>query len=186
MRTCLIFMIVGWVALLAGRGYAASEQSPSESPGKTSGGYARNAEHAATASKQNRRTDKNPSTKTPVRPRAVEKNHADSHNSLTKATRPKQPSINGEHSRSGSAINLRQSGPNRSGGATRVEVIHHETLHRTQPVRPPGVVRTNAPSLSNVRHRGSNPAVIGGPASSGTRNTAALNGNQIGRRPGRN
>jgi len=184
MRTCLTFMIVGWVALSAG--YAASQQSPSKTPAKTSSDLARDAEKPALASNRKRQTDKKRFTEPPVHRRAVERNHADSHNSLTKATRPKQPLTNGEHSRSGSAANLRQSGPNRSGGAAKDGLIHNETLNRTLTVRQPSVLRTDAPSLNNVRHRGPNPAVIGGPASSGTGNTAAINGTHMGRRPGRN
>ena len=178
MRTCLIFMVIGWVALVAG--YAASEQSPAENPAKTSSDHARDAEKPASAGNRNRQTA--PSTGTPVHRRAVEKNYVRSHTSLAKATRPKQPS-SGEHSRSVSAMELHQPRLNRSGGATKEGVIHNETLNRTLPVRPPSVPRTNTPSLNNVRHRGPNPAVIGGPRSSNTSNTAAINGTHLGRRP---
>lgn len=188
MRTCLIFIIVGWVALLAGTGYAASQQSPSESIANTSSDHARDAEHAAPASNRNRQADRKASTETAAPRRASKKDHARSPASLTKAIRPRQPSSNGEHSKSGSAINPRQPVLNSSSGVTKEGLIHNhnETLSRTQPVRPSGVVRTKAASLNNARHRGPNPAAIGGPASSDTRDTAAINGNHVGRRPGRN
>lgn len=181
MKTCLIFMIVGWVALLAG--YAASEQSPSGSPAKTSSVHAREAEKSAPASNRKRQTDKKSSTEPPVRRRAVEKNHAYSHASPTKVNRRKQPSSNGLHSAVGNAADVRQSHSNTSGAGTKEILTHNQTVNRTPPVRPSGVVRTNAPWVNNVRHRGPNPAVLGGPASSGTRNTAAINGAHLGRRP---
>jgi hypothetical protein len=54
---------------------------------------------------------------------------------------------------------------------------------RRSTVRLPGPVKAAAPPLSNVRHRSPNPAVIGGVADLGKRNTGAINGRQVPRRP---
>ncbi|MGA7447595.1 MAG: hypothetical protein WBQ43_21375 [Terriglobales bacterium] len=59
------------------------------------------------------------------------------------------------------------------------------------PVRPPGTVRPTAatlnPSLNNVRHRGPNPAVVGGLAGGSANlhssNTGAINGTHMHRKP---
>lgn len=51
------------------------------------------------------------------------------------------------------------------------------------PARSPRPVGPAAAPLSNVRHRSSNPAVITGSAGPGKRNTGAINGNQVHRRP---
>ena len=185
MRTGLILAIVTWLALSAG--YAASGQSPSESAARTSRGFARDAGHAAPARHRYRPTGKKTSA-APDHPRTSEKNPGRGHAGVPVATHPKQPLTKGEPSRSGSAVNFHASSLNRSSGVTKDGSIqtHTGTSHRTLPVRSPGMARTTAPSFSNVRHRSLNPAAIGGPASSSTRNTAALNGTQMGRRPGRN
>ena len=51
------------------------------------------------------------------------------------------------------------------------------------PVRPLGLARAGAPPLSRVRHRGSNPAIIAGTAELAKRNTGAINGAVVSRRP---
>jgi len=188
MKPGLVFVVIAWVALLPGTRYAASQQSSSENSANTSSDHARDTEHAAPARKRNRQTDGETSTGAPDHPRTSEKNPARSPARVPAATRPKQPSRNEQHSRSGGAINLHQPGLNRSGAVTKEGLLHNqnETPHRTLPIRPPGTARTNATSLSNVRQRGPNPAVIGGPASSDTRNSGAISGNRMGRRPGRN
>ena len=187
MKTCLILMIVGWVALMSGTCRAASQRSSSENPPNTISNL-RNAHHAAPASNRNRHAVGKASAAAADHHRASEKNPVRGHARVPAANRPKQPLTDGEHSKSGSAINLHQSVLNRPSGVTKDGLIqsHNETPQRSLPGRPLGVVQTTAPSLSNVRHRGSNPAVIGGLASSDTRNTAAINGNQFGRRSGRN
>jgi hypothetical protein len=50
-------------------------------------------------------------------------------------------------------------------------------------VRAPSVVRPAVPLLNNVRHRGPNPAVMGGPTDFHSRNTAAINGSRMIHRP---
>ena len=80
-------------------------------------------------------------------------------------------------------MNLHQPGSDKSGGAAKGGLIQNETVHNALPVRPSSVVRPTAPSLNNVRHRGPNPAVIGGSANSDRRNTGAINGTRMNRKP---
>ena len=64
-----------------------------------------------------------------------------------------------------------QAGPTRSGVVA--PQVQNKSAGRPLAV-PPSVAHGN-----NVRHRGSNPAVVGGPASSNTRNVGALNGTSM-------
>ena len=114
---------------------------------------------------------------------ASDKNHPRSRASLTKANRPKQLPNSRERSIPGNAMNLHQPGSAKSGGAAKDGLIRNETVNNALPVRPPSVVRPTVPSLNNVRHRGANPAVIGGSANSDSRNTGAINGTRMNRRP---
>jgi hypothetical protein len=80
-------------------------------------------------------------------------------------------------------MNLRNSGSNKSGGAAKGGLIRQGQANGTQSLRPPDVVRPRAPSLNNVRHRGANPAVIGGAANSDARDSGAINGTRVHRKP---
>jgi len=181
MRSTFVLVIAGWVALTPGMGYAATQPSSSGNPAKTTSNQ-REARPVVPAGNRNRQTHGRVSAGTPGH-HAPQKNHTPSHPSPTEATRPKHPSRSGEHSKSRNAIALHQPGPNRPGPVTRNGLIHNQTGNHTLPVRSPGVVGSSELTSNNVRHRGPNPAVIGGPASSIARNTAALNGTHMGHRP---
>jgi len=64
---------------------------------------------------------------------------------------------------------------------------HRSETRLPAPAAPPRAAtvraRAVAPPLSTVRHRGSNPAVIAGSADLGKRNTGAIDGKQVHRRP---
>lgn len=184
----LMFALINCAALMHASAYAASSipwsrASASDSPATTISKPS-NANRAASARKENRQMDGKTATAAPDHSRTSEKNHARGHVGVPATARPKQPLTNGEHTRSGRAINLHQPRPNRPSGVTSEGLIHNhgETPHHTQTVQPPNVVRTNAPSSSNVRHHGLNPALIGGPASLNTRGTS-INGARMARRP---
>ena len=55
--------------------------------------------------------------------------------------------------------------------------------HLQQPVPAHGGSANRTATASNARHRGANPAIIGGPTGSHTGHTAALSGTHVGRRP---
>ena len=104
-----------------------------------------------------------------------------------KANRPKQLPNSRRRSIPGNAMNLHQPGSDKSGAAAKGGLIQNETANNALPVRPPSAVRPRqrvSPSLNNVRHRGPNPAVIGGSAgNSNSRNTGAINGTRMHRKP---
>jgi len=117
--------------------------------------------------------------------RASAENHLRSRALLTAAKRPKQLTNSRKHSIPGNAMNLHQPG-SKSDGAAKAGLIQNETVNNALPVRPRSVVRPTAslnPSLNNVRHRGPNPAVVGGSANSDSRDTGAINGTHMHRKP---
>jgi hypothetical protein len=66
------------------------------------------------------------------------------------------------------------------GGAAKDGLIQNKTLSDALPVRPrSAVIRPSAPTLNNMRHRGANPGVVGGPAISEGRNSGAITGPRV-------
>jgi hypothetical protein len=186
--TCLLFLTINCAALMHGRGYAApsnpaSQQTSPQSAAKTVSDDPRDGEHAAPADDGKHQKDGKPSDEQRGHRHASDKNHPRSRASLTKANRPKQVPNNRERSTSGNAMNLHQPGSAKSGGAAKDGLMQNETLNNALPVRPPTVVRPTVPLRTNVRHRSANPAVIGGSATSDRRNTVAINGTHMNRRP---
>jgi len=61
--------------------------------------------------------------------------------------------------------------------------IRNQAARGALPARTSGAARPAAPLLGSARHRGANPAVVGGSASAAVRNAAALNGTAMKRKP---
>ena len=185
--TCLLFLAIGCAALMRGTSYAdqsnpASPKSSSESAAKTTSDHPRDAAHSAPAEDGKNQNDGKPSDERRDPRHASDKNHQGSRASLTSANRPKQASNDRERSTSGNATNLHQPGLSKSGGVAN-GLSQKATVNNVLPVRRPSVTRPIVPSPSNVRHRGANPAVIGGSANSDSRNTGAINGARMNRKP---
>jgi hypothetical protein len=175
--TCLLFLSLilpmSWAALMPGTSYAASShQTSAESSATTL--------VAGSSSKEQRY------------PRHVShKNHPRSRASLTAPNHPKQLPNGRKRSIPGNAANLHQSGSGKSSDAAKSRLIQNETASKATPVRPPGTFRPTAaslnPSLNNVRHRGPNPAVVGGSAGGSANlnssNTGVINGTRMHRKP---
>jgi len=67
-----------------------------------------------------------------------------------------------------------------SGGAARDGLTQNKIPSNALPIRPrSAVIRPSVPSLNNMRHRGANPAVVGGPAISQGRNSGAITGTRM-------
>lgn len=170
--TSLVFMMIGCATLIAGTGYAAPaspafQQTSNESSANTARDHSRDTAHASPAGgaeyqKQGKR----------LRSSA----------SLTKASRPRQVLNNRERSASGNATKVQRPGSSQFGAARGASGCS-ETVSRALPIRPPNAVHPSVSSLNNVRHRGSNPAVIGGLANVETMNASAINGTRMNRRP---
>jgi hypothetical protein len=96
------------------------------------------------------------------------------------ATRPGRQPVTIPARPTGTAMKS-QRPANRTGAAARQAFIQYQAANRGLPLeRPAGVAM---PSLSNVRHRGTNPPIIGGAANSTRHVTGALSGTGIKRRP---
>lgn len=178
----LLFLTIGCAALMPGGAYGhsstqASRQSSSESYVKTAINRPQDAEQAAPADGDRHQKDRNAPDEQRDRRHASGKNHPRSPAAAIK-DRPKQVPNNRERSTSGNAMGLHQPGSAKSGGAARGGSIQRGTVNRALRVRP-NVVGPTAP----VRHRGANPAAIGGSANSDGRNTGAINGTRMNRRP---
>jgi len=178
MKICLIFMIVGWVALMPGRGHAASQSSSQDATNRSSD-HAREAEHTAPTEQRNHRTDGKPSTDR----RDYRLGSSPSHANAIKPSVPKQLPNRPKRSTSGNATKLHEPGSSGSDGRLRGGSVQSKNASAALPVRPPTVVRPPAPPPDTVRHGGTNPAVIGGSANSDARNTGALNGTRMPHKP---
>jgi|SRR5208283_2434338 len=115
--------------------------------------------------------------------RAADKNHPPIRASLAKANRLNQIPNRQEHSKTVNAINLHKPVSDKSGGVVKGGLTQNETGNHVLPVRSPSIVRPTVPPLDNMRHRSPNPAVVGGSANSITKNTGAINGTRMNRKP---
>jgi hypothetical protein len=116
-----------------------------------------------------------------------DKTRSHSRASMTATKRPAQFSKKNKHAASGNGLNPRQPNPDKSGGAAKGGLIQHEAVNRAPQVRSANVFKPNAasllPSANSPRHRGPNPAVVGGSAHTSSSNTGAINGTSMHRKP---
>lgn len=186
--TCLLFLTISCAALLHGTDCAAQssqayQQTSTESAANTAGGHPRDGERAAPADDGKHRKDGKPSDEQRDHHQASEKNDPRSRASLIKATRPKQLPSSRNRPIPVNAMNLHQPGSAKSSRAAKDGLIQNETVNNALPVRLPSVVRPTVRSLNNVRHRSPNPAIVGGLGNSNIRNTGAIDGAHMNRRP---
>ncbi len=185
--TCFLFLMIGCAGLTPGTSCAAqsssaSQQPPSESSANTISDHPRDAVHGAPVQDGKNQKDGTPSDEQRDHRHASDKDHRRSHTSLARSNGPKQVPNKGQHSTSGTAMNLHQPGSDKSGASARGALIQHGTVNVSAPIRPASIW-PRVPLPNNARHRGANPAVIGGSASSNGRNAGAIDGAHINRRP---
>ena len=84
---------------------------------------------------------------------------------------------------SAASKNSHRPGSDEYGSAAQNGSARNETVSHAPSNRAPSSVRPSMPSLSNVRHRGANPAIVGGVGTSNARNFGALDGTHMNRRP---
>ena len=117
---------------------------------------------------------------------ASDKNHTRSRAGVTAENRPKRPPTSQKRPLHRNAASLRQPALAGYSGAGKSGLVQKETTNRGLPVKSASV-RPNVASLhplaNNVHHRGPNPAVVGGSTNSGNRNTGAIDGTGMHRRP---
>ena len=185
--TFLLLLMISYAALTPGTTYAGwassrPQQAPPESAADTVSDHSQDAGQAAPAAGGKRQKDKSPSGEQRDRRHVSVKNQPRSLATTIKV-RPKQLPNNRERFSTGNAMNFHQPGSDKSGGAAKAGLTQHETVNTAVPRRPPSVIRPSVPLLNNVRHRGGNSAIIGGPANSAGRNTGSINGTVVHRRP---
>ena len=100
----------------------------------------------------------------------------------TAKIRPKQLPNNRKHFPSGNRTNP-HTGLDQSHAPAETGLVHQETFKSGHAVRPASIARSAVPPGNNVRHRGDNPAVIGGSANSVVRNSGAISGTSVHRKP---
>jgi hypothetical protein len=181
----LIFLMLGFAAwsvraTYAGQSVAASQQGSLRSSANGAGNHSRDAEPGAPAdagtrvgkpSDEQQAHRKVPSNKPPA-----------SNPSVSKSSRRNELTNGRERSGSEDPKNSRRTGSDKSRGVAHSGLARNETTNHAASDRASRAVRPAAPSLGNVRHRESNPAIVGGVGNSNTRNTAALDGTHMNRR----
>jgi hypothetical protein len=94
-------------------------------------------------------------------------------------SRHKQPPASPRRPTVGNPARVRQPGTDNSVRAARSGFIGHAGVSN---VRAPSVTRIVAPTVNNVRHRGPNPAVVGGSAKTQANGTGSVSGTGMSRR----
>jgi len=185
MRTTrrLLSLTIGWVMLAVGTSYATEAQQTSpESTAKTVSDHRQDPEHVIRADGGKRQENGKPSMEGRDRSRRSGKNHLNTSVALPKVP-PKRVSNNRQGSPSGNATDHHQPGSDKRGDVTKSGSNRGNIVHSSQHVRRAESIRSTAPSVNNVRHPGANPAIIGGSAKPVARNTGAIDGTTVHRRP---
>lgn len=182
---CVFSLTIVYLALMHGTACASSSDSASQgasSQATVSAGtdHPRGNAHGASGDGANQHANGKPSGERDHHPAsgAVYSRGKD-----TTATVPRQPIRDPQHGSHGRSATARQPDSSGSQAAQKVALMQNQTVSKALPVRPPTVAPRIEPSHSNLGHHGPNPPVVGGPANSKARNTAAINGTHAGRRP---
>ena len=171
----LIFMMIGSATLTPRIGYAVppdqgAQQASSDGAESAVSGHSHDTERAPGDGGRNGRHG---SAKNPALGKA----------SPEKANRLNQLHSNRERATSPNAVNLHPLSSNQSTGAARAAFMQNGRANNAMLSRSLSPNRPAVSSLSNVRHRTPNPAAIGGSANSYSRNTGAINGTSMRRKP---
>jgi hypothetical protein len=188
---CSVLVILGCGALmhaatLAAQSSPAPRQSASGWTVRTGGRDPRDAAYGASGGNEKYHTGGDPSSDRPGHPQVRNKSRVPKAGNLTKPSRTRRPPTSRERSPSGAALNVHQPGrpdePSRS--AAKGALAKNEAIKNFAPTsRSSRAVSHSWPFPNNQRHRGPNPSAIGGLAGASTRNTAAIDGTHLRRKP---
>jgi hypothetical protein len=181
----LIFLTLGYAASSvgaagAGQSVAAAQHAPSGSVADTVGNHPREADHAAPAA-HGTHVGK-PSEDQQIHRKVSGNKLPASNTSPSKANHRNEVPNSRERSASGNSKNSYRPGSDKSAGAAQNGIVRNETVNHAASHRASNTARPTVPSLRNVRHRGANPAIVGGAGNSSTRNTGALDGTHMNRK----
>lgn len=190
MKVTFLFLMTVGLAGLALENIYAAPFSPAWQQAATvaADDSAKNGTHdssaAATVVQPNRQKDRTSSDGQGNRNHGSNQNHP--------ASRPGKPNSNhlskspnsARHSTTESALNHQQPHTGQSGPPVSSKGTGQgKALKRTSPSHQTGVTQNAIPSSANLRRRDPNPALVGGPANATTRNSGAINGTNMNRRP---
>jgi hypothetical protein len=181
----LVLLTLGCVAWTVGaacaaRSVAPTQQASARSAANAVGNRSQEADHTAPTDggthirkhsddQQNRR--KAPDKKLPT-----------SNSRLSTSKRSNELANRREPSASEDSVNSQRPGSDKSARAAKNGLAQNEAVNHRPSNRAPSAVRPAVPSLSNVRHGGPNPAIVGGARSSNARNTGAIDGTHMNRK----
>ncbi len=182
----LFFLMSGCAAFMPGTVVAEwssqEQQLSSANTANTVSGHSQDAERPTPANSRKFQKDVKPLDQGREHHYVSDKSHPRSPATTTRV-RPKQPPNKRERFSSGIAMHVHQARSDKSSGTAKSGLIQRDTVNSSLLDRRAKVIRPSAPSLNNVRHRGANPAVIGGSANSARRNGGAISGTSVHRRP---
>jgi hypothetical protein len=184
MRTTprLLFLTISLVALTLCTNFGTQAQQTSpDSLQNTVGAEPHYPDHASRADRGKPQEDGKASVEGRNHSRRSGKNHPGS-GASPKAS-PQRVSKERHGSPSGKAIGHHQPGSDKRGDVAKSGLNHGTAGHSSQHVRRADVIRPTVPSLENQRHRGANPAIIGASAKPAGKNTGAISGTSVHRRP---
>jgi hypothetical protein len=105
---------------------------------------------------------------------------------VSRPRRPRPPAPQRSVAEALNPPSVRLSAPARSAAVANRGSVQNEAIYRALPVRSGSAIRPGTAAGGNSRHRDPNPPVIGGSASSKSRNTAAIDGMQTNLKRSRN
>jgi hypothetical protein len=181
----LILLMLGCAALAvgaagAGQSVAEARQAPSQSVADTVGNHSRGADHAAPAADGTHVVK--PRDDQQERRKVAGNNRPTSKPSVSRSNRRNEPTNGRERSASGDSKNSHSPDSGKSASAAQNGSARSQTVNHSSPNRASSAIRPAVPALSNTRHRGANPAIVGGAGNSNTRNSAALDGTHMKRK----
>src|SRR5271170_7504992 len=181
----LIFLTLGCAAWTFGAAYpvksvATAQQTTPASAGNAVGNHSRETEHAA-APDRGTHIGK-PSDDQQNHPKVSGNKAPTPSASLSKPSLRNELTNRRERFASQDSKNSYDPASNKSTGAAHNGLARNETVNHGPSNRAPSVVRPAVPSFNNVRHRGPNPAIVGGAGISSTRNTGVLDGTHMNRK----
>ena len=149
--TCALFLMIAWTTLLCGAGYATQSDSAKQQDTKSSG---RQTGHR----------------------RVSGKNSAHRSGVLPKANRPQPLPNKRARLAKGNDVTTGQTVQNEISGAGSGPRAAASPVRAARAVHSPSLSGSFGQSLQSERHRGTNPATVGGTPKSVVRNTGAVSG----------
>jgi hypothetical protein len=177
----LFLMMLGCISLLPGAVHARLHGTASQQQKvvQSAASQVRNQGEARTPDGEKRRKDESLAGQKTEHSHAAIKNRLPILSTKTRERSKQLPNTQKQFPSKG-AFNSQQPFSDKSGGSAKTGIIQQQTAKSAASRRTP---TARVPSLGNVRHRGANPAVIGGSAHANSRNTSAISGTTVHRRP---